>query len=134
MTEENFSSQEAPAEETVHAERTEGQTNDKIVAVLAYLLVGIIWYFADEKVKSSSFAKFHVKQSLNIMIVSVVVQVVLSILMGAMFMLIPLISLLSMLVNLAIFVLWVMGIIHAINGEEKAVPVIGDWAGKYLKF
>ena len=34
-------------------------SNNKLCAALSYLLIGIIWYFADEKMKSSSFAKFH---------------------------------------------------------------------------
>ncbi len=122
--------------EMAQAERTEGDSadNGKLVAILAYFLVGIVWYFADEKVKGSSLAKFHVKQSLNLMVISVVLHIALSVLMGGMYMLMPIIALLSMLINLAVFVLWIMGIIYAINDEQKPLPIVGEWAAKYLKF
>ena len=46
--------------------------NSKLVAILSYFLVGVIWYLVDEKVKKSPLAKFHVKQALNLMIISIV--------------------------------------------------------------
>ena len=30
------------------------QDNAKVAAILAYLLIGIIWYFADEKIKKKN--------------------------------------------------------------------------------
>ena len=44
--------------------KTEEVKNEKLVAILAYFLVGIIWYFADENMKNSSLAKFHTKKIL----------------------------------------------------------------------
>ena len=38
--------------------------NEKLCAILSYLLIGIVWYFADDKLRKSEFAKYHVKQGL----------------------------------------------------------------------
>ena len=50
--------------------------NEKVCAILSYLLIGIIWYFADEKMKKSNFAKFHVKQGIVLFIAGIIVSIV----------------------------------------------------------
>ena len=101
--------------------------NEKIVAILAYFLVGIIWYFADEKMKKSSLAKHHTKQALNLILISLVVNVILSIIVIVGWILIPLWS-------LFILILWIIGIINAATEKEKDIPILGQFAGKYLTF
>ncbi len=118
--------------------------NDKVVAVLSYLLVGIVWYFIDEEVKKSSLAKYHVKQAINFIVVAIIVSFVLSILsmIFGMIGVIPVIGwiilglyvIFSTLVGLALLVLWIIGIINAINEEHKEVPIIGKYAERYLTF
>lgn len=112
--------------------------NDKLVSILAYFLVGIIWYFVDKKAQNN-ITKFHVKQSLNLLIISIVISVVLSIIST----IIAVITLgfgliilgpLIMLVNVAILVLWIIGLINAINLKSNQIPVIGVFAEKYLTF
>ena len=98
----------------------------KVVAILSYFLVGIIWYFVDEKVKGDKLAKFHVKQALNLMIISVAVSVV-GMFLFFLIWIVP-------LVQLALFVLWIIGLISAINGNMKEIPIIGGLAEKYLNF
>ena len=44
----------------------------KAAAVLSYLLIGIIWYFVDEKMKKNSYVKFHVQQAIVLIIASVI--------------------------------------------------------------
>ncbi len=97
----------------------------KVCAILAYLLVGIIWYFADEKMKKNTFAKFHVKQSLVLLIVSVILQ--------AIGMIIPVIGWFLILPLSGIFSLvWiVLGILSAINGQYKELPLIGKYSTKF---
>jgi hypothetical protein len=38
--------------------------NKLAVSILAYLLIGIIWYFVDEDAKKDEFVKFHVQQGI----------------------------------------------------------------------
>ena len=104
-----------------------GEDNSKTVAILAYFLVGIIWYFADEKVKQSEFAKAHVKQALNLLIINIVVMTVLGFIPFVGWVLMPLAA-------LAFFILWVIGLIAALNNQTKELPIIGQFANKYLQF
>lgn len=93
-------------------------------AITAYLLIGIIWYFVDEKMRKNSFAKFHVQQSIVLLIASVIASIA-----GAILAIIPFIGfLISIVLNIAVLVLWIMGILNAVNGKEKELPIIGNYA------
>jgi len=105
-----------------------------VCAILAYVLVGIIWYFADEKMKKNSFAKFHTKQALVLLIVNIVLMIAASIL-AAVLVWIPFVgwiimSLIWTVISLGIFILWLIGIINAASKKEKELPVIGHFAEK----
>ncbi|MDX9861886.1 MAG: hypothetical protein RBS99_13330 [Rhodospirillales bacterium] len=91
----------------------------KICAIIAYLfpLIGIIWYFVDEKQKNNPFTKYHVKQALVALIVGIVVSVV----SCGFLSIVPLIFA-------------ILGIINAANGEMKELPVIGKYGEEWFKF
>ncbi len=38
------------------------------------------------------------------------------------------------LLNLGVLILWIIGLIAAVNGEEKLVPVLGEFYQKTLTF
>jgi len=95
--------------------------NGKVCAFLAYLLIGIIWYFADEKMKKNSFAKFHVKQGLALLVAWVILWVIEMILPWGL-------RWIAMLLWLGLLVLAILGIINALNGKEQELPVIGGLA------
>ena len=97
----------------------------KICAILSYLLIGIIWYFADEKMKKNEFAKFHVKQALVLLILSLAGSIVLTMTF--------ILAWILPLFQIAIFILLVFGIINANNGEKRELPFIGKF-GKKFKF
>lgn len=103
-------------------------------AILAYLLVGIIWYFADEKMKKNNFAKFHVKQALVLLVVSIIASVALSILVWILvwipFIGIVIAWILWAVYSIAVFVLWLMGIIYSATSKQTPLPIIGHWAEK----
>lgn len=130
----------APAKKTT----TTKAENEKLVAILSYFLVGMIWYAVDEKIRKSKLATFHVKQALNLLIVSVVFSVVASILsfVIVLLMFIPvvgwiiggLIGLLLLLIQIGLFVLWIFGLVYSFNERKEMLPVIGQYAEKYLKF
>jgi len=117
---------------SVKPEKDDG--NVTACAVLSYLLVGIIWFFVDEKMKQSQFAKFHVKQALVLLIIDIVGIIALSIismvlsplwLVGA-----AISGILWFVFYIGMLVLWVLGIINSATGKEKEVPVVGHLAGK----
>lgn len=61
---------------TEEAPKENSQENEKACAILSYLVVGIIWYLLDEKLKNNSLVKFHVKQSLVLIIFSIIINIV----------------------------------------------------------
>jgi len=93
--------------------------NGKVCAILLYILwiVGIIWYFVDEKQKNNPFTKFHLKQSLVLVIVCVAINIVTCGFGG--------------IIGL---VFAIIGLINAVNGETKELPIIGKFAEQWFKF
>ena len=106
----------------------------KLVAILSYFLVGIIWFFADEKMKKNEFVKFHVKQSLVLLIFSVIVwviQAIVSVIITAIavvtFGLGSVLFVIPMLIGLIPLIFWIFGLIYSIQGVEKEIPLIGKF-------
>ena len=101
--------------------------NENIASALSYFILGIIWFFVDEKMSKSRLAKFHVKQAINLWITIVL----LNFLSALLFFLAPLISTLT---GIFALVFIIIGIINSLNAEKKELPLIGQAANKYLKF
>jgi len=97
----------------------------KVCAILSYLFIGIVWYFIDENMKKNTFAKFHVKQSLVLLVVSIILQIIGTI--------IPIIGWFLILPLAGIFgLVWMLiGIINALNGQTKELPIIGKYSTKF---
>ena len=93
-------------------------SNNTAMAVLSYLgpLVIIPFLLA----KDDPFVKFHIKQG----IVLVVIEILFSILTSIFWML----WMIYNLVNLGIVILIIIGILNAIKGEQKELPVVGQFA------
>ena len=113
--------------------KSSSTNNAKTAAALSYILIGVIWYFVDEAVRKDAYAKFHVKQAINLMLFSIAASVALSILMVTII-LIPIVMLLGPVVQLVTLVLCVLGIINAAQDKQKELPIIGQYAEKYLSF
>ncbi|MHB0939658.1 MAG: DUF4870 domain-containing protein [Armatimonadota bacterium] len=98
---------------------------NKIFAILSYLpfpvcLVGIIIVLTSKK--DDRFALFHAKQGLVLLICSVIAGISWTL---------PFINIIAgPVLNIALFILMILGIINAANGEEKPLPVIGQFADK----
>lgn len=95
--------------------------NSKTLSILSYVtLIGWFIAYFSGKEKSDSLLRYHLKQSLGLAIVSIVLNIALSIIAH----LVPALSFLG-LVGYVILIFWVLGIINAANQAEKPVPVIG---------
>ena len=89
--------------------------DNKIMAVLAYLIFLIPLLAA----KDSPFAKYHTNQGCVLFLLAVVINIVGSIIpFIGWFLIIP-------IGNLLVVILAVIGIINAINGVKKPLPIIG---------
>ncbi|MBP5194225.1 MAG: DUF4870 domain-containing protein, partial [Clostridia bacterium] len=80
--------------------------------------------------KDSKFARFHSNQGLVLLICEVVVSIVLGILsvipyVGIVF------AILSWIVSIVFFVFLILGIVNAVQGKAKELPIIGKF--KILK-
>lgn len=92
--------------------------NGKTVAIIAYItLIGWIIALVMNNGNKTALGSFHVRQALGIMCVGVLLSII--------SMIIDL-GMLSWIINLAILVLWIIGLISAVQGEMKPVPVVGE--------
>ena len=86
---------------------------NKTYAALAYLIFFIPLLAA----KDSAFGKFHANQGLVLLIVAIISQLLY---------IIPIIGWIAApILGIAVFVFAIMGIINAINGNAKELPLIG---------
>jgi uncharacterized membrane protein len=106
----------------------------KICAALAYILIGIIWFFVDDNMKKNTFAKFHVKQGLVVMALSLAFWIISWIVIMPM-MFIPGLGIglfmIFRLIGLVILVLAIIGIVYALQGKEKELPIVGKYGAKF---
>ncbi|QMV44831.1 hypothetical protein FPL14_01440 [Cohnella cholangitidis] len=101
-------------DEVLYMQESDIQQN-KGMAIIAYILFFIPLLAA----KESPFAQYHAKQGLNLFLLALAVNIVLGI--------IPIIGwLLLPLANLGVLALAILGIVNAVNGQNKPLPLIGQ--------
>lgn len=104
----------------------------KTISIISYFsLIGWIIAFVMYNSNKSRLAAFHIRQSLGLMIAAIALYIVMFI-----FLFIPvlgwIVSILIYICLVGIFVLWIIGLVAAINGQEKPVPVLGPMAQNML--
>ena len=93
------------------------QGEDRTVAILAYLtLIGFIIAIVLHGNKKTKLGTYHLRQALGLILCSLVC----------------LIPLLGLVVLVFLFVLWIFGLIAAVNGQMKPVPVLGEQFQKWF--
>lgn len=110
-------------ETTTASEPVSAPQKNTVLAVLAYL--GILVIVAYLVGKDDPFVKFHVKQGLVLLVIEIAIWIVFSTVWMLWF--------LWQLVNLVILVLAVIGIINAVQGKQKDLPLVGQFA-RYFAF
>ncbi|MBB6369667.1 DUF4870 domain-containing protein [Chryseobacterium shigense] len=95
--------------------------NNKTLSIVSYItLIGWLVAYISGKDNVDSLLKYHLKQSLGLLVTSIVFNIVLGILISIM----PSLSLLS-LIGFVFLALLVIGIINAANEVQKPLPIIG---------
>lgn len=94
--------------------------DNKALAILSY--IGILFLVPMLAAPKSQFAQYHAKQGMILFITSVILYLVFY---GLAFVSIGLIGFLSFIPWLFVVIWSILGIVNAINGEEKPLPVIG---------
>jgi uncharacterized membrane protein len=93
---------------------------NKVLAAVGYL--GILFLVPMLAAPKSPYAQFHAKQGMVLFIAAIILSVVLAI---------PVLGwVIGGLGEVFILILMIMGIINAVNGQEKPLPVIGQFASK----
>jgi len=105
--------------------------NGKTTAIVSYItIIGwLIAYFGMHQSKKTSLGSFHLRQTLLLFIIAIVYQIVIYTITMA----VPAVGMILSLGGLVFLVLWIMGLIAAINGEEKPMPIIGAKAQEIFK-
>ncbi|MBN2459768.1 hypothetical protein JXB28_05780 [Candidatus Woesearchaeota archaeon] len=98
---------------------TKSGDEGKVIAIVAYItLIGWIVALIMNNDKKNDLASYHIRQSLLLMITGIVL------------MWIPIIG---WILGIVLFVFWLMGLISAIKGEKKPIPLIGEPAQNWFK-
>ena len=111
------------------------KSETRLVAGLSYLIVGIIWYLVDQKMKHNRYVTFHVKQALNILIISLLLNLAFNIMNMVSFGIFAMIfGPIEFVIGLGLLVLWIIGVVYALTGRREEIPLVGFFAEKYLQW
>ena len=101
-------------------------TQDKTIAIVAYLTIsGLVVALVLNNEKKDLFAKYHIRQSLGLVLTSLALSLV---------NVIPILGwIVSMIGAFVLLYMWVMGLLNAVNGRERPVPILGEKYGEWLK-
>lgn len=90
----------------------------KMMAIISYITVlGTLIAFIMNQNKQNPFASFHIRQSIGIFLLGLVVNFLQRY---------TNFGTIDVILAIGVFILWIIGLIGAIQGEEKRVPLLGD--------
>jgi len=95
------------------------QAEDKTVAILSYItpigwIIGLILHSNNK----TELGAFHLRQTLGLYILSIILSFI---------------PIIGWILNIVVFIFWLLGLIYAVQGEKKAVPLIGDFIQNLFK-
>lgn len=97
----------------------------KTMAIISYItIIGTFIAFLSNNSKKNSFTSFHIRQMVGLNLLYFANQWIIYKFIG---------STAGWTFGILIFVLWIIGILGAVKGEEKRVPVIGDQFQDWFK-
>ncbi|WP_435579255.1 DUF4870 domain-containing protein [Gilvibacter sp.] len=102
---------------------SETAQDGKTIAIISYItLIGWIIALVMHQSNKTSLGAYHIRQMLGLMLISLAISLVGRVLGIAMIL---------WILNIGLLVFWVLGLVSAVQGEEKPVPIIGpmfqDW-------
>ena len=105
---------------------------DTTVALLAYItIIGFIIAIVMHSSKKTAVGAYHLRQCLGLFITGLVAWIPCVIIS-----MIPFVNFIMILVwpllGLTLFAFWIMGLIAAINGQQKPLPVVGEHYQKWF--
>ena len=107
--------------------------DQKTISWVSYLTI-IGWIIAlvsyNSSVDKSALARFHLRQSLGLFLTGFAIYIVEIMLLFV----IGFAAFLFQLLFIVLFVFWIIGLVAAVNGEMKPLPVVGDIYQRSLTF
>lgn len=96
----------------------------KTMAIISYFWwIGLIVAFIMNNSKKNTFASFHIRQMIGLLLLNLASTVIFRYLGGT----------ISMVLATGTFILWIIGLIGAAQGEEKRIPLLGDLFQDWFK-
>ena len=104
-------------------------TEDRTVTILAYItVIGFIVAIVIHSGKKTRLGAYHLRQMLGLVLAGLALGVI-----GGVLAIVPFLGWLAAFVLwIGLLVLWVMGLVAAVNGQFKPVPVLGDHFQKWF--
>lgn len=97
----------------------------KTIAIISYItFIGTIIAFIMNQNKQNYFAAFHIRQAIGLGLLSFAVSLLKNYLS---------LGLVGSILGFAVLGLWLFGLIGAIQGEEKKIPLLGDQFQEWFK-
>ncbi|MBI4153308.1 hypothetical protein HY497_02195 [Candidatus Woesearchaeota archaeon] len=94
------------------------KNNAKLVAVLSYItIIGWVISLIVHQENKTALGSFHLRQALLLMIVGLLAWI----------------PMLGMIIGIVLVVFWIMGLVSAIQGKQKELPLIGHYAQEWFK-
>jgi len=101
----------------------------KTIAIISYItLIGLIIAFIMNNDKKNSFASYHIRQSIGIIGIYILLAIFFTVLSFIVY-----IPFLSTILYLGVFVLLILGLLSAVQGETKPVPLVGEKFQEWFK-
>lgn len=90
--------------------------NGKTVAILSYItIIGWIIALVMHNNDKSALGAFHLRQGIGLFLTSLILSFI---------------PVIGWIAAIGVFILWILGLIAAVNGEMKPVPLVGDFYQK----
>lgn len=111
--------QQTPAPQTQNPSPAESavQKRDTLLVVGTYVLFFLPLVVV--KIKNDPFFRYHMKQSLGLLLCWVVADIIFSLAWG-----------LGQILELFVVVLWILGLVSALKGKQEPVPLLGKYFEK----
>lgn len=108
------------------------QDNGKTAGIISYFtIIGwLVAYFAFHKDQKTALGSYQLRQTLLLNMAAIIIYWVLGAITGAMVLSGGFFGIiyLNYLIQIGIFIIWIIGLIGAINGQKKPIPLIGERA------
>ncbi|MCD4729811.1 MAG: hypothetical protein K8R74_04360 [Bacteroidales bacterium] len=88
-------------------------TEDKTVAIVSYIFfIGWIVAFVLHNNNKTELGAFHLRQTLGLYITWIILWWI---------------PVIGWILNIIVFIFWLIGLINATQGEQKPIPIIGEF-------